>query len=145
MEVTLTPWLKGGHVKGFSAREAGSDEAVVLWAIAVGFLFLLLDPFPSTIEEYAAEDHPHPVVRLTHVFLQARHVAGSISKEALRGFEEAWWEALRQIAVASGTLDLRSSVFHALHSVEMREVVAEQQRIVAQLMRLVDSHASLQL
>jgi hypothetical protein len=145
MEVTLTPWLRGGHVRGFSAKEAEPDEAVVLWSIAVAFLFLLMDPFPSRIEDYVVQDHPHPVVRLTHVFLQARHVAGSISKEVARGFEGAWWEALRQVAVASGTLDLRSSVFHAFHSVEMEEIVAEQQRLARDLMRLVDTHASLQL
>lgn len=145
MELTLTPWLRGGHVKGFSSKEAGPEEAIVLWVIAVAFLFLLFDPFPTGIEEYRSADHPHPAVRLTHVFLQARHVTKSVSPEVARQFEEAWWEGLRQIAVASGTLGLRSSVFHVMHSAEMRDVVAEQQRIVVDLMRLVDSHPSLRL
>ena len=145
MEVTLTPWLHGKFVKGFETREARPEEALVLWSIAIAFLFLLFDPLPRSLEQYADADHPHPAVRLTHVFLQAKHIAESVSNAAAVKFEEAWWEGLRQVAVASSTLDLQSSVFHVLHSTEMRNVVAEQQRIVAHLMKLVDSHPSLRL
>jgi hypothetical protein len=105
MEVTLNPWLRGRYVKGFETREASPEEAVLLWTIAIAFLFLLFDPFPSDIGDYAERDHPHPAVRLFHVFLQAQHVAQSVSVAAGRSFERAWWQGLMEVGVASTELE----------------------------------------
>lgn len=145
MEITLTPWLKGKHVKGFQTDEASPDEAIALWAFAVAFLFLLFDPFPQQIAAYGSQDHPHPMVRLLHVYLQARHVAQVTSPHALKHFEDTWWRALEHVGEVSALFDLPSSVIYSVNHESIAKVLYEQQRIVAHLMKLVNEHESLQI
>jgi len=145
MEITLGPWLAGAHVKGFQADEATPEEAIELWTIAVAFLFVLFDPFPSPIPSYRTEEHPHPMVRLSHIYLQASHIAEQSSIEARRRFQEAWWRALGYVGEVSAILGLPSSVGYSLLTEKAEVYIAEQQQVVTHLMELVGQHESLQI
>jgi hypothetical protein len=145
MEVALTPWLKGRHVKGFQTDEAGPDEAIELWAFAIAFLFFLFDPFPQPIAAYRDEDHPHPAVRLLHLYLQASHVAQTNAPHALKRFQDTWWRALESVGVVSLQFNLPSSVMYSLHKESFATLIEEQQRTVGHLMNLVNEHESLKL
>lgn len=145
MEITLGPWLDGGHVKGFRSGEAGPEEAIELWTFAVAFLFLLFDPFPQPVLAYREKDHPHPMVRLSHIYFQASHIAQRRSLQTMQSFQDYWWAALNHVGEVSALLNMPSSVMYSITRESTTETINEQQRLVKLLMALVDKHDSLKI
>ncbi len=145
MEIALGPWLRNKSALGFQSNEGGPDEAVELWLFAVAFVFLLFDPSTAAVAAYRNQDHPHPIVRLMHLYVQGSHVAEQHRPGSRKRFEDAWWKALELAGNAAILFELPSAAMFAINRESMVEIIGERNRIALHLQQLVATHASLKL
>jgi hypothetical protein len=108
------------------------SEALRVWTLAVGFLFLLFDPYPLGLEDYSSSSHPHPAVRLRNVVMTSMAIAQQASSTVSRRTDRYWKRALGDIWSICHTLQMPAAVLAASGAVGV-EASNERELLAAHL------------
>lgn len=100
-----------GAVAAAEGQYSGGRDDLSTWIESIAFLFSLLDPNRSKLEDYDKLWYPHPAVRLISLL---DFVAASPYFKGSGRIQRALDTALESVITASRTLQVPSSVFEVL-------------------------------